>query len=478
MINIDEIIERAPRPKGRRANVTPKKKTKAAVKPKAKVKAKAKPKRKPRRISTPRTFGEEINLKNINLPEIGSILPRPPKTPVVKPKGKPPVSKRPRPTRVDTTPKPKAPSEAELSKALKEFSEQIKSTPSSERPPVLGSIPGAGGIETINIPGVGQIQLPNVQSGGVETPPNIFNDSANIDFGGLGDRMRESDDVIYEVPENFKLPPMSGNRGINPPLGKRADGSTIYLMDDDAFDILKSREIDDPYAGYRNREDDDDEDAPPVDFQSPSEYLSEQEMQNITTPNPSLTEEQLRQLYTSGMMDYDDDYFTDTEGMFGEAGQRYGLGVNQDRIDEIAQEINFSSNQPVETLPVEDPLPVETQPTPPPAPPVNPFEGFVPRNIIGPSFDPKDVSYQKQQVADARARQTPGANIQGGGYLTYDNPILGNKQTQFGGYGQPMPTAPLMNYAGLASPTTYSTPAPDPDAQPGGPPPPPPVIAY
>ena len=316
----------------------------------------------------------------------------------------------------------------------------------SKRPSILGSIPGAGGIETINIPGVGPIQLPNAQSGGVETPPNIFNDSGK-----------------------FKLPSMSGsgNRGINPPLGKRADGSTIYLMDDDAFDILSSREIDDPYAGYRNREDDDDEDTPPVDFQSPSEYLSEQEMQNITTPNPSLTEEQLRQLYTSGMMDYDDDYFTDTEGMFGEPGQRYGLGVPQDRIDEIAQEINFSSNQPVETQPdilITQPVPDYIK-NPPPAPPVNPFEGFVPRNIIGPSFDPKDVSAQRQMVADARARMTPGANIQGGGYLTYDNPMLGNKQTQFGGYGQPMPTAPLMNYAGLAAPTTYSTPNSDPDKE-------------
>ncbi len=304
MINIDEIIERAPRPKGRRINVTPKKKTKAAV-------------------------------------------------------------------------KPKAPSEAELSKALKEFSEQIKSRPSSGIPPVLGSIPGAGGIETINIPGVGQIQLPNVQSGGVETPPNIFNDSANIDFGVLGDRMRESDDVIYEVPENFELPPMSGNRGINPPLGKRADGSIIYLMDPDAMDYLKSQEI------------------------------------------------------------------TETS--------KVPLFKREDNV--------VIDTQPVDTQPV------ETEPTPPPAPPVNPFEGFVPRNIIGPSFDPKDVSAQRQMVADARARMTPGANIQGGGYLTYDNPMLGNKQTQFGGYGQPMPTAPLMNYAGLSSPITYSTPAPDPDKE-------------
>ena len=366
MINIDEIIERAPRPKGRRINVTPKKKTKAAVKPKAK------PKRKPRRISTPRTFGD-INLEDINLPEIGSILPRPPKPPVIEPKGKPPVSKRPRPTLVDTTPKPKAPS--------------IPSSKDVER--IIADL-GIEIPEVINIPGVGQIQLPTPQS------PTTT----------------------------------------------------------------------DPYAAYRNREDDDDEDTPPVDFKQPSEYLSEQEMKNITTPNPSLTEEQLRQLYTSGMMDYDDDYFTDTEGMFGEAGQRYGLGVNQDRIDEIAQEINFSSNQPVDTQPdtITQPVPDYIK-NPPPAPPVNPFEGFVPRSIIGPSFDPKDVSAQRQMVADARARMTPGANIQGGGYLTYDNPMLGNKQTQFGGYGQPMPTAPLMNYAGLSSPITYSTPAPDPDKE-------------
>jgi hypothetical protein len=119
---------------------------------------------------------------------------------------------------------------------------------------------------------------------------------------------------------------------------------------------------------------------------------------------------------------------------------------------------------PVDSQPVEI-QPVEPEPTPPPPTPPS-FEGFVPRNIIGASFDPKDVSAQQKMVADARARQTPG------GYLTYDNPMLGNKQTQFGGYGQPMPTAPLMNYAGLSSPITYSTPDPDPDAQPGGPPPP------
>ena len=127
----------------------------------------------------------------------------------------------------------------------------------------------------------------------------------------------------------------------------------------------------------------------------------------------------------------------------------------------------FTRTLPTRTFPEPPPRnePVEPEPTPSPAPPINPFEGYVPRNILAPSFDPKDVSAQRQMVADARARMTPGANIQGGGYLTYDNPMLGNKQTQFGGYGQPMPTAPLMNYAGLSSPITYSTPAPDPDKE-------------
>ena len=168
-----------------------------------------------------------------------------------------------------------------------------------------------------------------------------------------------------------------------------------------------------------------------------------------------------------------DRYDPETDTYYGSQGGAMGMIPFSVKGSEMPQSFKdlFQKSQknvktqPVETLPVEDPLPVETQPTPPPAPPVNPFEGFVPRNIIGPSFDQKDVSAQRQMVADARARMTPGANIQGGGYLTYDNPMLGNKQTQFGGYGQPMPTAPLMNYAGLSSPITYSTPAPDPDKE-------------
>lgn len=352
MINIDEIIERAPRPKGRRINVTPKKKTKAAVKPKAKVKAKAKPKRKPRRISTPRTFGEEINL-----PEIGSILPRLPKPPVIEPKGKTPVSKRPRPTFVDTTPKPKAPS-----------------IPSSRDVEKIIADLGIEIPEVINIPGVGQVRIPSVPAAPkapVSTQPDTIIESSLTEQTPTGTYESSYIDWLESEPQKPTVRP--------------------------------ARKL--PGGGPRYKE----------------------------------AQEQYRQ--------------------------------------DLA---NWEASKPVKdtfTAPAPAPSPVETQPdtitqpvpdyikNPPPAPPVNPFEGFVPRNIIGPSFDPKDVSAQRQMVADARARMTPGANIQGGGYLTYDNPMLGNKQTQFGGYGQPMPTAPLMNYAGLSSPITYSTPAPDPDKE-------------
>ena len=424
-IDIDKVLGRAPKRKAvdRKIKLSPKQKKKITAKP--------------RRISTP--MGE------INIPGMGGIAPRP------RPKPKPPLNKaRPKPK-----PSGSVPNKVEMSKALKDFSNQVKSRPSSERPPVLGSIPGTGEIGMINIPGVGPIQLPTPQSPAkTETDsiafPDPFANETDPNLSEL-DRLKNQYDRLTGM-RSFRDPGPGHFNEI------KELAQQIYGLDN-TFESPYLQ--DDPYAGYRNREDDDDEDTPPVDFQSPSEYLSEQEMENITTPNPSLTEEQLRQLYTSGMMDYDDDYFTDTEGMFGEAGQRYGLGVNQDRIDEIAGEINFSSNQA--DTEEESPAPTPA-PTPPPKP-VNPFEGYVPRNIIGPSFDPKDVSAQQKMVADARARQTPGANIQGGGYLTYDNPLLGNKQTQFGGYGQPMPTAPLMNYAGLASPTTYSKPPPDPDKE-------------
>lgn len=353
-----------------------------------------------------------------------------------------------------------------------------------------------GRSETINIPNVGRVQLPMP-----ERP------DSSINFEGLGDRMRKSDDVIYEFPEKFELPPMSGNRGINPPIGKRADGSIIYLMDDDSFanktdpnaselDKLKAqydrltgmRFIRDPGPGHFNKIKELAQQIYGLDNTFESPFLQTEiqpvETQPETTPTTP-TAPTPTGSYESSYIDWLES--EPQKPTVRPARKLPGGGPAYKRAQKQYREdlANWKASKPtrdsftaptapspVETLPVETPLPVEDKTKPPTSPPVNPFEGYVPRNILAPSFDPKDVIAQQKMVADARARQTPGANIQGGGYLTYDNPMLGNKQTQFGGYGQPMPTAPLMNYAGLSSPITYSTPDPDPDAQPGGPPPP------
>jgi len=411
-IDIDEVLGRAPKRK------TVNRKTKVSPKQKKKITAK------PRKISAP--------MSEINIPGVGLAIPRP------RPKPKPPVNK------VRPKPKPRPTPKPPLNKARP-----------IDSPVISGGSPGGIGIggtqlgeritgpgsfnkmfgkgesskpdapveipEIINIPGVGPIQLPKA----VDRPTSVA-DGAPLDIR-----------MPFEI-KNLELP-TSGNRGINPPLGKRADGSIIYLMDDDAFDILSSREI----TGTSTSE----------------------ETPTVPTPTGS---------YESSYIDWLE---SKPEPPTVRPARRIGGGpayrqAHQQYKEDLAiweaskpsrDTFTAPAPSPVDTQPV-DTQPVETQPIQAPPPP-DPFKDYVPRNILGASFDPKDVSYQKQQVADARARMTPGANIQGGGYLTYDNPLLGNKQTQFGGYGQPMPTAPLMNYAGLASPTTYSKPPPDPDKE-------------
>ena len=342
-----------------------------------------------------------IGLQDIDIEEIverASTMPRPPLN-KKRPKPKPPVnledaliSKRPLPvSRPTDSPIISEGSPGGIGMGGTQLGERITGPDAfdamfgkgkSSRPDVSVEIP-----ETINIPGVGPIQLPNVQS--------------KVDLVG---------------------------GGINPSIGKRADGSTIRLMDPDAVDYIKSQEMYDPYAGYRNREGDG----------GWGERLNQDDVINEnpvigTRPDGSLVH----------MYDQDaSEYWNKFEETTGETSQG-----------------------PITQTETQTETETETETSPPPPPPINPFKGFVPGNIIGQSFDPKDLSAHQKTVADARARMSPGANIQGGGYLTYDNPILGNKQTQFGGYGQPMPTAPLMNYAGLASPITYSTPDPDPDKE-------------
>ena len=314
--------------------------------------------------------------------------------------------------------------------------------------------------ETINIPGVGRVQLPTSQSSGSvpqETPsgkpiikgefPNPFANETDPNLSEL-DRLKNQYDMLTGM--RFIRDPGPGHFNKIKELAQQ-----IYGLDNT---------FESPYLQTETQ---------PVETQPETAPTAP------TAPTPTGSYESS---YIDWLESKPEKPTVRRLGRMPGGGPAYKRAQKKYREDLASWKASKPTRdsftaptptpRPVETLPVETPLPVEDKPKPPTSPPVNPFEGFVPRNILAPSFDPKDVSAQQKMVADARARQTPGANIQGGGYLTYDNPILGNKQTQFGGYGQPMPTAPLMNYAGLSSPITYSTLDPDPDAQPGGPPPP------
>jgi len=70
----------------------------------------------------------------------------------------------------------------------------------------------------------------------------------------------------------------------------------------------------------------------------------------------------------------------------------------------------------------------------------------VPTNILGPSYDPNVREDYIQKMMQA------GANIQQGGYPGFQMPTSAVPQVQFGGYGAPVPMAPLAPYAGLAAP--------------------------
>lgn len=427
-INIEDIVGRTPKtlpkknipkpPVNKTKKTSPKKK-------RAEKKVKKRLGRSPRR-----------SMRDIDLEEIAEIAP--PKAPVVvKPKGKkkkttpnvgrpkkvtggrkiPPKvrvteakpkapkvikGKKTRPVRVDTTPKPKAPS-----------------VPSSKDVEKIIADLGIEIPELIDVPGVGQVKIPSVSAAPKAT--DIF---------------------------PRQLPEMGGGRGgINPELGKRADGSTIRLMDPDAMDYIKSQEITETSASEETPT------APTPTGSYESSYIDWMESEpSKPTVRPA------RKLPGGGPR-------------YKEAQEQYKEDLANWKASKPKKD-DFATPAPVPVAPdpileVSQPAPAPAPaPTPPPEPPANPFKDYVPMNILGQSFDPSAISYQKQQVADARARQTPGANIQGGGYLTYDNPILGNKQTQFGGYGQPMPTAPLMNYAGLGSNIVYAPPTQASQSQP------------
>ena len=114
-----------------------------------------------------------------------------------------------------------------------------------------------------------------------------------------------------------------------------------------------------------------------------------------------------------------------------------------------------------------DPLPESPAPKPPTIIDMDPLKGmrdqFVPRNILGQSYDPQvREDFIKKMQSGANITSTP----------SYQMPTSPIPQTQFGGYGQPMPMSALAPYAGLGAapfrPTDYDEPY-DEDALPGGP---------
>ena len=196
-----------------------------------------------------------------------------------------------------------------------------------------------------------------------------------------------------------------------------------------------------------------------------------------------LNADQIRSLINEGKMDPDDDFFTDKEGIFGEPGLRYNKGVPETVVDQIVQdrqkaayaaqqasgqtgpifsvpdpqakpleEVAQQPTAPVVSAPTPEPTPEPAPSAPPPPQFVNmdPMQGFretyIPTNVLGQPYDPsvRDAYTQKMMQA--------GANIQQGGYPMFKTPTSAIPQTQFGGYGAPMPIAPLMPYAGLAAP--------------------------
>ena len=123
--------------------------------------------------------------------------------------------------------------------------------------------------------------------------------------------------------------------------------------------------------------------------------------------------------------------------------------------------------KPTSEQPSPEPDPEPTPPPPPTFVDMDPLKGmreqFVPRNILGQSYDP-------EVREDFVKKMQSGANISQ--YPTYQTPTSPIPQTQFGGYGQPMPMSPLAPYAGLGAPPIPPTDEDEPideDALPGGP---------
>ena len=191
------------------------------------------------------------------------------------------------------------------------------------------------------------------------------------------------------------------------------------------------------------------------------------EREENPVPTGTLNPDQYRLLKNENLMDDDDDFFEDVEGQFGEAGTVYSKGFSESVVDDVSAEraqlkrdaiaanLALGIDEPVGNVrdpnvaPINELFPDAPQaPTPPQLPEVR--ETYIPRNILGPSYDPKDREAYAAKVQAQRDQMQPGGNVQSGGYPTATNPFSAVPQTQFGGYGAQMPMQALNPYAGMA----------------------------
>ena len=339
------------------------------------------------------------------------------------------------PTRVDTTPKPKAPAKA-----------KVAARPRS-REDVQIDIP-----EVINVPGIGEIRLssttPAAPKAEVKAKPK-----KEVKTPKKG-RIREREDIRVDTPTREDIDKIIKDLDIKIPK---------------VIDIPGAGQVTIPAAP-----------KPPVDTPKEKPIVAPPKTGGpVRTPgqdekpggiNPGMG------VYRPDGTEYrlmDPDYQDYKEAMRGESALTPNVGrepapdlppapppvvrppMPPPPSDVMPGEVFM--DQPGQRPPG-DPV---SAPTPPPQPrfvSVDPFKGFKdayrPANIVGQSFDPSVRDDYERQMQETRARMMqPGGNIRASEYPTYQMPTLAVPQTQFGGYGQPMPIAPLLPYAGLASAT-------------------------
>ena len=261
--------------------------------------------------------------------------------------------------------------------------------------------------EVINIPGAGQVTIPTAPKPPVETPKDPITSGPKISPGGPGGAARGE---LFGSPEAYDK--FTGRPG----SGAISSGTTVY----DRYDPET-----DTYFGSVGGI------AGNVPISVKGSQVSETFKKNFAlaqTPEISIP-----------------------TPVPGPAGPKPDVGR------EPSPDLPPAPTAPIRVDTTPQPTP-PAEPMPPPLVTVDAFRGFKdsyrPANIVGQSFDPSvRDDYEKQMQAARAAMMQPGGNIRATEYPTYQTPTMAVPQTQFGGYGQPMPIAPLLPYAGLASAT-------------------------